>query len=387
MSAFLDIPSYEPLPPTPDVLLGQKYSEGNISDPARYFTSKAYLRVTVGQTRGAGVDFTDIQEAIEQVHLYGKGVVLVRDGTYIPSGPLTLYSDIHLIGENFNGVIIDFNNTTNNIRANPAADLNNRVNNVLMENLLIKNSHNTTQGALYLAYCLNAMVSKCSFDGNYSGTNGYDIYARLTTNLKLFDCESLSSATFLYGYSLIFAEIRNCRTSCAYRGIWADTSIGIYNMVLDNSLIIATYSSLYGAIRDSSILNTALYTFESGGSEPTLKLVQSVDNNFIGGKITANDAGMQGVLLDSSGGGTVKRTRFSQVTIHGAVGYDGIKLIGADNTIIQGCDLYGDVAGGHYSLNISNAACDQTRVTGNIYNDAVQNAGVNYNNSGTGTSS
>lgn len=70
---------------------------------------RAYNVVVSGIT-GDG-DTTDIQTAIDSLNNLGTGgVILIRPGTYLPEAPITLYSNISLVGVDPVNTIVDFEN-------------------------------------------------------------------------------------------------------------------------------------------------------------------------------------------------------------------------------------------------------------------------------------
>ena len=66
------------------------------------------IKAVVGTSKGAGVDFSDIQEAINHVDTLGGGTILLLSGTYYPTSPyINLKSNVYLVGEDPERTIID----------------------------------------------------------------------------------------------------------------------------------------------------------------------------------------------------------------------------------------------------------------------------------------
>lgn len=77
----------------------------NLTSESRAFTA------VVGPTGTPGVEFTDIQEAIDYTDSLGGGTVFIKSGTYHPKRKITLKSKISLIGEGPENTIINFTQT------------------------------------------------------------------------------------------------------------------------------------------------------------------------------------------------------------------------------------------------------------------------------------
>lgn len=81
-------------------------SIGNIrfeSSGDRNFSDIEGKKVTVGTE---GDDYTDIQEAIDYIYSLGGGTVFVKKGTYTITENMTIYSNIRLLGEDFNDTTV-----------------------------------------------------------------------------------------------------------------------------------------------------------------------------------------------------------------------------------------------------------------------------------------
>ena len=102
-------------------VLLRKYLGGEIQNPTMSTTLRPAYRAIVGTKRGSGVDFIDIQKAIDRVDELGGGAILIKAGTYTLTTGITLKSKITLIGEDPETTIIDANSTNSGISANGTA--------------------------------------------------------------------------------------------------------------------------------------------------------------------------------------------------------------------------------------------------------------------------
>jgi len=81
------------------------------------FVSGERRGATVGPEAGVnGADFDNIQEAIDFVNGFGGGKVFVKPGVYTLNSDITLYSDVHLVGEDNRSSIVDFDNNSYQIK-------------------------------------------------------------------------------------------------------------------------------------------------------------------------------------------------------------------------------------------------------------------------------
>ena len=108
------IPDLEPKdinPPTPFLSplnrIDSKYiQDSSIRNPSVKEKSRAFFAI-VGPEGSTGVDFIDIQEAINAARDAGGGAILLKVGTYYPKHFITLYDNISLIGEDPDKTTID----------------------------------------------------------------------------------------------------------------------------------------------------------------------------------------------------------------------------------------------------------------------------------------
>ena len=88
-----------------DSLVEDKFGDEEISNPKL----KKRIRGFIAVVDAAGnYDYTTIQTAINYVNGLGGGKILILNGTYIQTGGIVMYSNITLVGESRDGVIIDF---------------------------------------------------------------------------------------------------------------------------------------------------------------------------------------------------------------------------------------------------------------------------------------
>lgn len=99
-------------PPAPSLnplnRIDTKYMQNrSVRNPTIISDSRSFAAI-VGTRGTSGVDFTDIQEAVDSVRTLGGGSILIKVGTYRPPTFITLYSNIHLVGEDPERTILDF---------------------------------------------------------------------------------------------------------------------------------------------------------------------------------------------------------------------------------------------------------------------------------------
>lgn len=102
----------------------KKYIDSSIQDIVRpgglnysnIISSGREIKAVFSRSNAGGA-FTNLQAAIDHVNKLGGGVVFIDSGTYTLSSNLTLYSDIHLIGEDRDTTILDLGNNNIEIQA------------------------------------------------------------------------------------------------------------------------------------------------------------------------------------------------------------------------------------------------------------------------------
>src|SRR3990167_10669966 len=62
----------------------KSFGRGAVRNPAIRDTARA-AKAIVGTSAGTGIDFTNIQEAIDHVSSLGGGMVFIKSGTYQPN--------------------------------------------------------------------------------------------------------------------------------------------------------------------------------------------------------------------------------------------------------------------------------------------------------------
>ena len=101
IEVFDNVPLTEPLPPIAPVGSADlnQWLSGFLQNPVFGSTSRPAFKAIVGPTNTGGVDYTDIQQAINYVNDTGGGLVFIRAGSYRLLSDLTLYSNVGLVGE------------------------------------------------------------------------------------------------------------------------------------------------------------------------------------------------------------------------------------------------------------------------------------------------
>lgn len=244
---FNNIDSASPPKIASDLLLTQKYSEGNIQNPNLYSSSKPFYKVIVGVKRGKGVDFTDLQKAIDKVNILGGGTIFINAGIYVVNQNITLYSNITLLGEDNNTTIIDFNLGQYGIYA-PGIDIG-RLNNIHIKNIQVINSRLTSaaftiHGAISFFYVDNCSITDCYFSNNVGSIATEDIHINYCTRFQIERNYSISSQ-FIFVYSSVHGNIVdnyisgysvNTGTSCKHIYISASSKIkAMRNTIIGSS--------------------------------------------------------------------------------------------------------------------------------------------------------
>lgn len=99
------------VPPAPFSSLNpidsKNMSRGSIKNPSIFPSARA-VRAIVGPVKSGGVDFSDIQEAIDSVSKTGGGAVFLLTGIHRPNNTfLNLRNNVYIIGEDPEKTIID----------------------------------------------------------------------------------------------------------------------------------------------------------------------------------------------------------------------------------------------------------------------------------------
>jgi hypothetical protein len=101
-----DLPRSSPrLGPT-NPLDSKFYLRGSVRNPHLFGTAR-YATAIVGTSKGTGIDFTDIQEAVDHVEDLNGGIVYLRPGSYVLDKQIILPSKISLIGSGPGSTTID----------------------------------------------------------------------------------------------------------------------------------------------------------------------------------------------------------------------------------------------------------------------------------------
>jgi len=117
--------------------------------------------VTVGPEGVDGVDYQDIQQAINYVHGVGGGIILVKAGTYIIDSDLTFYSNICLVGEGRELTILDFQNNEHMVMM--VGTTGTHLQNIVFESLTFQNLGRGDWFAFDMEYCDDCRFTNVKF--------------------------------------------------------------------------------------------------------------------------------------------------------------------------------------------------------------------------------
>lgn len=263
---------------------------------------RAYNSV-VSTVAGDG-DRTDIQKAINDVSSLGGGIVLIKQGTYVPIGDITVPSNITIQGADRSDSIIDFNNTAYGFRSIGVSG--GHLTDIHISNLTIKNNVDTTQGAIYFEYADDWSVEDCAFIDNSKPIGGFskDIVFDHTTRFKILNNMSTTSDMMVYGdtgtrftiagnslHSTVDdgINLRNCE-GFLISGNFSNTVYGNFiNLVSLNVNFIITSNNAFETQKNGLKCTTSGYgviTANLLGScvENSIYIVSGTEN-----KITSND--------------------------------------------------------------------------------------------------
>jgi hypothetical protein len=193
-----------------------------------YPQSRTYKAVV---DRAGYGDNDDIQDAIDYVHGLGGGAIFIKKNTYTLTDDLILYSDIHLIGEDDDDCILDFNSLAKGIKA--VGNGGGRLKNIILNSLKVQNSKISSGSGVLFQNVDDADVLGCKFTGNDIGSpnTSFDIYLATCNRIRIEDCHSYSSCQFMSSsyanvIKVLYNHIEDCRLSGIEFGIgngnWAN---------------------------------------------------------------------------------------------------------------------------------------------------------------------
>jgi hypothetical protein len=233
--------------------IGQsKILEGSIVNKTIVSQYRAYKAVVSSTGQG---DFANIQSAVDSVNGLGGGIVLLRAGTYTITANINLYSNVHLVGEDQNTTILDFNSGAYQLACKGTSGSHKK--NIKIENLQLKNCRIDSDGAIGFQYADDCSVRDSYFTGNYDSTdkNTYDILADNCTRLHVDNNQSINSFRLLTTTNSNYVWSNRNVITGNYGDIWnfgtgtnyvfvSDNYIGASNLIADEHACL--YSSSTG---------------------------------------------------------------------------------------------------------------------------------------------
>jgi hypothetical protein len=326
--------------------------------------SRAYTAV-ISLSRENGT-FDDIQEAINYVNRQGGGSILVLEGTYVISNPLTLYSNIQLIGLGRAICVFDFNSTTNSISTTSESE------DIKIDNLTFNNSTNTT-GAISISLGTRIRISNCGFNNNT-----LDIYSSASIDVVVEDCTSgvtTGSGTFYSSPSVTGLNV------ISRNNIFSTTSYVFKNFpghnIQNNFISTVGTTVFYGTANNAFISGNILSTPPKYACDlQNSAEVRISDNDFVAALLlgtVSNSAVSNNVLTSFSGstpvikvagGGTTSFTGNRLTAGAPVASVDGISFVGAADCLVTGNYIRTNNATSGYAINID-AASSRVAVVGN----------------------
>lgn len=314
-------------------------------------------------------DVTTIQAGIDYVNGLGGGTVYIKAGTYVLNSDITLYSNITLEGEDDDLTIIDFNNTTKIITA--VGTFANRLTNIKLNNIQVKNSLNIKYGAIRFTYVNDSTIEECYFTGNWDSGNsdGRDIFVESCKRLNIIRCRSVLSGWLVYG-SGFYNVIEKCFSDSSYAGLCY--GIGYYGFIRDNIILDSTNIAIFIDINNTGtqVINNYIWRQDNYGIS-----IGSPECLIDGNEIDGVNAGNNGIVLTSS----IIDIRIVNNFLYRINGDCVYLNTCCDVTQIIGNQFY--VCSG-YGVVISNVSCDKNILLGNVFRGCSSGA---YQDSGTST--
>jgi len=359
---------------------GLSYAQLNVD-------SRAYTAiVTLKKKQGS---FDNIKDAVEFTNRQGGGRILIMPGTYTIDYDIPLYDDISIEGLSEKDVILDFNSSGSYSIKLDGVDTDDRINNVEIRKMTIKNNHNTTTGTIYLDWVDNVLIEDITFTDNRTGSSGFDIIGTSQTlgvhRLSINRCTASGGATFLQIQSGHGNVMRDCDISGynnkVLKGI--ETETGLRMSIDNNQFIDNSAGVIHGYLYYSKVSNNRMTGDVTSGS--MIEITETYGNSWIGNFISSDNN--SGTLLDfdncsnnyfsgnaliQAGTGYVVQLGKSNNTVDftftgnqistpsGAGDNTAIKITTAERTVIVGNIINGKI----YGVDID-AGVDKTVVIGN----------------------
>jgi parallel beta-helix repeat protein len=232
---------------------------------------------------GAG-EFTEMQPALDYVHLLGGGKIFVKAGTYYLNNDVTLYSDIELEGEDNDTTIFDFQNTQKQFKLIGTSSAHKR--NFWMRNIQIRNSRKGGLGALRLEYVDDFGIENCKFTNNKQSGGSYGAAISLYNctrgtieNNYSYDDQIAVDASDCTHIKIKGNQIQSANTA-AIR-VMAGTSNFIFNNLITSSANAAIYLDAANKTQviGNFISNFTSYGITTGEDNPSSYLI--IANNYI----------------------------------------------------------------------------------------------------------
>jgi parallel beta-helix repeat protein/putative cofactor-binding repeat protein len=329
--------------------------------------SRVYKAIVAGGGEG---DFTTLQSAIDWANLHGGGIVYIKAGTYVQNSDITLYSNIEIIGEDNDTVILDFNEGAHGFRAIGTSGAHKK--NIRLRNIQIKDSHYVDEGALRMDYIDDSEIENVYFLNNYDagGDNGPDIYLNNSTRVYIRRCHFKNGHRGVYIKTFSHCLIAECHFEDC-KGTAVQPTSG-NDLVIRENLFESVDS--YGIYCDSAPVGLSVIsnTFITQNYE-AIFIDSAIKYRIIGNHIKGFSSSYNGIYLAAG----------SRAVVVGNVvenfGIDGIRLSNQDY-----CTITGNICTGNtgYGIKLLNATCDKNIVVGN---NLIGNDGGGLSDGGTAT--
>lgn len=324
-----------------------------------------------------------IQVAIDYANNLGGGTVRIRNGTYIISTDIILYSNIALIGEDQDNTIIDFNATDYQIKCVGTSGT--HKSNISIKNIQMRGRRATSSilgsmGALRLLFTDNVSIEKCYFTDNWDGLSSVGLDIEIGDNGNTHRSYFINECQFVdSGDGLLMLPTSDSLVSgCSFRGCLGtaiQAGVGQDFRILGNS-----FSDCEGAIfrngyhADRSDLYYMSFTNNV--------IVDHKSDGIVGGSI--NYCTFTGnVFRGTTGSGDAFKggSSFNANVISGNVitnfDGDGIDINTGDENVITGNNIQDNGAYGVTLISGSN----NNAVVGNVIRNNTSGA---TNDAGTG---
>ncbi|HUV42312.1 MAG TPA: right-handed parallel beta-helix repeat-containing protein [Patescibacteria group bacterium] len=311
---------------------------------------------------GGEGDFRTIQEAIDYADLFGGGQVFIKAGTYDITSDLILYSNIQLIGEDDDTVILDFGESDAQVLI--AGSVGNYKRNITLEKINFKDGENE-DGLIWITYVDNVTIEGCKFTHSAATTTLNNGWIGITTNSsRIF----VRRNRFLSGTNYIYLD--------AVNKLWILENYFYYSqrngLVHGGGSHVIIRNNVFESMRQNVNYEGAIF-FENNITNLHIEGNQFINCkgyviNFAGlTRAIIVDNRIDGIALTSYG---IYLSYCVRCTISGNnfdnFDQSGIYLEDSDKNdivanVITNCDGYG--------VWISNVGCDKNVVVGNVLTD------------------